>query len=168
MPGRAQRAQRAGRRSRSADELEIPFDAIAQALAGFARRAAALHGAAARRGGVTVVDDYGHHPAEIRATLAGRQGRRSTAASSRCSSRTATRARRPAGRSSLTAFNDADVLFVTDIYAAGEAPIPGVTARDLAEGIRAHGHRDVTYHGRRSRAHRPTTCARSAGRAIWC
>ncbi len=47
----------------------------------------------------------------------------------------------------LTAFNQADVLIVMDIYAAGEPPIPGVTAEDLAEGIRAHGHRDVTYFG---------------------
>jgi len=39
------------------------------------------------------------------------------------------------------------VLIVMDIYAAGEAAIPGVTAEDLADGIRAHGHRDVTYLG---------------------
>ena len=52
----------------------------------------------------------------------------------------------------LTAFNQADVLVVLDIYAAGEPPIPGVTARDLAEGIQAHGHRDVTYlEGERAR-----------------
>jgi UDP-N-acetylmuramate--alanine ligase len=43
-----------------------------------------------------------------------------------------------------TAFNDADVLLLTDIYAAGEDPIPGATAASLAEAIRACGHRDVT------------------------
>src|SRR3989442_950127 len=47
----------------------------------------------------------------------------------------------------LTAFNEADVLIVMDISPAGEAPIAGVTAADLAEGIRAHGHRNVTYLG---------------------
>jgi UDP-N-acetylmuramate--alanine ligase len=47
----------------------------------------------------------------------------------------------------LTAFNLADVLLVMNIYAAGEAAIPGVTAEDLANGIRSHGHRDVTYLG---------------------
>jgi UDP-N-acetylmuramate--alanine ligase len=47
----------------------------------------------------------------------------------------------------LTAFNDADVLLVLDIYPAGEPPIPGVSAADLAAGLRAHGHRDVHYVG---------------------
>ena len=47
----------------------------------------------------------------------------------------------------LTAFNLADVLIVMDIYGAGESAIPGVTAGDLAEGIRSHGHHDVTYLG---------------------
>jgi UDP-N-acetylmuramate--alanine ligase len=43
------------------------------------------------------------------------------------------------------AFNQADLLLVTDIYAAGEDPLPGVTGEGLAEGIKAHGHRDVRY-----------------------
>jgi UDP-N-acetylmuramate--alanine ligase len=47
----------------------------------------------------------------------------------------------------LTAFYQSDVLIVMDIYAAGEAPIPGVHARDLADGIAAHGHREVHYLG---------------------
>ena len=45
----------------------------------------------------------------------------------------------------LTAFYQSDVVIVKDIYPAGEAPIPGVHARDLAEGIAAHGHREVRY-----------------------
>ena len=48
------------------------------------------------------------------------------------------------------AFNDADVVFVTPVYAAGEEPIEGVDSAALVEGLRAHGHRMVT-HGRRSR-----------------
>jgi UDP-N-acetylmuramate--alanine ligase len=47
----------------------------------------------------------------------------------------------------LTAFYQSDVLIVMDIYAAGEAPIPGIHARDLADGIAAHGHREVLYLG---------------------
>ena len=46
-----------------------------------------------------------------------------------------------------TAFYSADVLIVTDIYAAGEEPLPGVNSEVLAEGIRAHGHREVHYIG---------------------
>ena len=44
----------------------------------------------------------------------------------------------------LTAFNQADVLFLLDIYPAGEDPIPGVKAENLYEGIKGHGHKDVT------------------------
>jgi UDP-N-acetylmuramate--alanine ligase len=43
------------------------------------------------------------------------------------------------------AFNQADVLFVTDIYAAGEAPIPGISAEKLVQAIREHGHHDASY-----------------------
>ena len=126
-------------------DLEIPFPAIQKALAGFSgvqRRFQIL----GRAGGVTVVDDYGHHPAEIRATLAaakaGFESRVVTVFQPHRFTRT-----RHLRDEFLTAFNLADVLIVMDIYAAGEAAIPGVTAEDLAEGIRAHGHRDVTYLG---------------------
>jgi UDP-N-acetylmuramate--alanine ligase len=95
---------------------------------------------------VTVVDDYGHHPAEIRATLAaakaGFDARVVTVFQPHRYSRTL-----HLRQEFLTAFNQTDVLLVMDVYAAGEAPIPGVSAADLADGIRAHGHRDVTYLG---------------------
>src|SRR5882724_1537740 len=126
-------------------DLEIPFLTIAKALAGFAgvQRRFQIRGTAA---GVTVVDDYGHHPAEIRATLAaakaGFDSRIVTVFQPHRYTRT-----RDLRQEFLTAFNQADVLIVMDIYPAGEAPIPGVTAEDLAEGIRAHGHRDVAYLG---------------------
>jgi UDP-N-acetylmuramate--alanine ligase len=126
-------------------DLEIPFATIASALAGFAgvQRRFQIRGTA---GGVTVVDDYGHHPAEIRATLAaakaGFDSRVVTVFQPHRYSRTL-----HLRQEFLTAFNQADVLVVMDIYPAGEAPIPGVSAADLAEGIRAHGHRDVTYLG---------------------
>jgi UDP-N-acetylmuramate--alanine ligase len=126
-------------------DLEIPFAAIQKALAGFSgvQRRFQILGAA---GGVTVVDDYGHHPAEIRATLAaakaGFESRVVTVFQPHRFTRTL-----HLREEFLTAFNLADVLIVMDIYAAGEAAIPGVTAEDLADAIRAHGHRDVTYLG---------------------
>src|SRR5262249_18059500 len=94
--------------------------------------------------GVMVVDDYGHHPAEIRATLA--------AATARFDRRVITvfhphrdSPTQHLHREFLTAFYQSDVLIVMDIYPAGEAPISGVHARDLADGIAAHGHREVLY-----------------------
>jgi UDP-N-acetylmuramate--alanine ligase len=126
-------------------DLEIPFSTIAMALAGFAgvQRRFQIRGTA---GGVTVVDDYGHHPAEIRATLAaakaGFDSRVVTVFQPHRYSRTL-----HLRQEFLTAFNQADVLLVMDIYPAGESPIPGVSAADLADGIRAHGHRNVTYLG---------------------
>jgi UDP-N-acetylmuramate--alanine ligase len=126
-------------------DLEIPFATIASALAGFAgvQRRFQIRGTA---GGVTVIDDYGHHPAEIRATLAaakaGFDSRVVTVFQPHRYSRTL-----HLRQEFLTAFNQADVLVVMDIYPAGEAPIPGVSAADLAEGIRTHGHRNVAYLG---------------------
>src|SRR5205814_3866319 len=126
-------------------DLEIPFATIQRALDGFSgvqRRFQIL----GRARGVTVVDDYGHHPAEIRATLAAAK------AGFDCRIVTVFQPHRYTRthhlrQEFLTAFNQADVLIVMDIYAAGEPPIPGVTGEDLAEGIRAHGHRNVIYLG---------------------
>src|SRR5712691_10345665 len=124
-------------------DLEIPFLTIQKALASFTgvQRRFQVRG---QVGGVTVVDDYGHHPAEIRATLAaakaGFESRIVTVFQPHRYSRT-----HHLRQEFLTAFNQADVLVVMDIYAAGERPMPGVSAEDLADAIRAHGHRDVTY-----------------------
>jgi UDP-N-acetylmuramate--alanine ligase len=126
-------------------DLEIPFPTIQKALAGFSgvqRRFQIL----GRARGVTVVDDYGHHPAEIGATLAAAK------AGFDCRVVTVFQPHRYTRtlhlrQEFLTAFNLADALIVMDIYAAGEAAIPGVTAEDLAAAIRSHGHRDVTYLG---------------------
>jgi UDP-N-acetylmuramate--alanine ligase len=124
-------------------DLEIPFEVIARALRGFAgvQRRFQVKGEA---GGVLVVDDYGHHPAEVRATLAAaRRGfggrRRLVAFQPHRYTRTF-----HLRDDFLAAFDDADLLFITDIYPAGEAPIPGVHARTLVEGIAARG-RDVRY-----------------------
>jgi UDP-N-acetylmuramate--alanine ligase len=126
-------------------DLEIPFVTIQKALAGFSgvQRRFQVRGVAK---GVTVVDDYGHHPAEIRATLAAAKAGFDTRVVTVFQPHRYTRTR-DLQQDFLTAFNQADVLVVMDIYAAGEAPIEGVSADALAEGIRAHGHRDVTYLG---------------------
>ncbi len=126
-------------------DLEVPFVVIQKALSAFTgvQRRFQVRGRAA---GVTVVDDYGHHPAEIRATLAAARaafdGRVVTVFQPHRYTRT-----RDLRQEFLSAFNQADVLVVMDIYPAGEAPIPGVSAAALADAIRAHGHRDVTYLG---------------------
>ena len=95
-------------------------------------------------GGVTLVDDYGHHPAEVEATLSAAQsgyGRRVVVA---FQPHRYTRTR-DLFDDFTRAFNKADVLVVTDVYAAGEAPIAGATSEALAQAVREHGHHSVTY-----------------------
>ncbi len=126
-----------------ADELEVPLDVMKEALSTF-------HGVARRFSvidvveGVTLIDDYGHHPAEIRATLD---------AARRAFNQRIVVAFQP-HRYSRTerlfedftrAFNTADAVFVTDIYPAGEKPIAGIHSERLSEAIRAHGHHHVRY-----------------------
>jgi len=125
------------------DELGLPFPVIREGLEGFD----GIHRRFEKRGeraGILVVDDYGHHPAEIRATLeAARTGkvRRILAVfQPHRYSRT-----QLCFEDFLGAFHNADILVVTDIYAAGEKELMGVHARNLAEGIRSQGHRDVHY-----------------------
>jgi UDP-N-acetylmuramate--alanine ligase len=126
-----------------AQELEVPFDRVAEALASFVgiERRFELKGEVA---GVRVVDDYAHHPAEITATLASARelhtGRIVAAFQPHRYTRT-----RDVWDEFIPAFNDADVLIVTEVYAAGEDKIPGVEAAPLVEAIRAHGHRDARF-----------------------
>jgi UDP-N-acetylmuramate--alanine ligase len=131
-----------------ADELEVPEDVTRKALAEFGgvQRRFTIVGRSA--GDVTVVDDYGHHPAEVQATLEAAQrayGRRIVVAF-----QPHRYTRTQFCFEELTrAFNRADVLLLTDVYAAGEAPIEGATSEALAQAVRAHGHRDVTWVGPR-------------------
>jgi UDP-N-acetylmuramate--alanine ligase len=126
-------------------DLEIPFVTIQKGIAEFSgvQRRFQVRGESR---GVLVVDDYGHHPAEIRATLAaakaGFDRRIVTVFQPHRYTRTL-----HLRQEFLTAFNQSDALVVMDIYAAGEAPIEGVTGQDLADAIRAHGHRDVAFLG---------------------
>ena len=132
-----------------ADEMGIPREVARAALHSFAgvQRRFTVRGEAR---GVTVVDDYGHHPAEVRAVLSGAReafGRRVVCLfQPHRYSRT-----RDLWAEFTTAFNDADVLLLCDIYPAGEEPIPGIDGAGLAEAIRAHGHRDVLFVGERTR-----------------
>ena len=95
--------------------------------------------------GVTLIDDYGHHPTEIRATLEAARG---------CKYERLLVLFQP-HRYSRTqylwdefcrAFNQADLVVLTDIYAASETPVTGITAAALAESIRAAGHKNVAYY----------------------
>ena len=130
-----------------ADELQVPHDRLRGALrtfSGVQRRFTIVgeHGEA--DAAVTVVDDYGHHPAEVHVTLEAAQrayGRRLVVAfQPHRYSRT-----HHLFDELTRAFNRADVLFVTDVYAAGEEPIEGATGQHLVEAIRRHGHRDATH-----------------------
>jgi UDP-N-acetylmuramate--alanine ligase len=129
-----------------AAELGIPVDKIREGLADYrgVHRRFQVKG---ERGGVTVVDDYAHHPAEIRATLAAARGvwpgRRIVAGfQPHRFSRT-----HALFRDFLSAFHDADMLLLFEVYPAGEEPIPDATGKRLGEAIRDHGHRAVTYMG---------------------
>ncbi|MDE2303897.1 MAG: UDP-N-acetylmuramate--L-alanine ligase [Sphingomonadales bacterium] len=92
--------------------------------------------------GAAIIDDYGHHPVEIRAVLAAaREGARGRVIAVVQPHRY-TRLRDHMG-DFQTAFNDADVVYAAPVYAAGEAPIEGVDSTVLVEGIKARGHRSA-------------------------
>ncbi|WP_316015538.1 UDP-N-acetylmuramate--L-alanine ligase [Roseobacter sp. HKCCA0434] len=122
-------------------DLKIPDESIIKGLAGFGgvnRRFTHV----AEVGGVTIIDDYGHHPVEISAVL--RAARNATKGK-------VIAVHQPHRYSRLeslfedfcTCFNQADVVGISSVYAAGEDPIPGAGQQDLVDGIKAHGHRDV-------------------------
>jgi UDP-N-acetylmuramate--alanine ligase len=124
-----------------ARELGVPLDAIRKGLAGFGgvKRRFTTTGVA---GGVRVIDDYGHHPVEIASVL--------TAARAVTEGRViaVVQPHRYSRLSDLfdefcACFNDADVVIVADVYAAGEAPLEGVDRDALVEGLRRFGHRRV-------------------------
>jgi UDP-N-acetylmuramate--alanine ligase len=127
-------------------ELDVPFAKIAKALARFrgVDRRFQLKGEVR---GARVVDDYGHHPTEIQATLAAaREGfgaRTIVVFQPHRYSRTKALLEE-FGR----AFFLADHVVITDVYAAGEAPIPGVSGRAVADALVRHGHPSVVYEPR--------------------
>src|SRR5499427_9505988 len=123
--------------------LNVASDLIREGLAKFAGvgRRFDIKGTV---GDVTVVDDYGHHPAEIRATLEAARGCKFNRLLVLFQPHRFTRTRHLWNEFSL-AFNQADVLVLTDIYPASESPLPGVTGEALANAIRSAGHKNVHY-----------------------
>jgi UDP-N-acetylmuramate--alanine ligase len=131
-----------------ADFVAIPFEVYARALSqfeGVARRFTVR----GEVGGVTVVDDFGHHPAEVRATLSGAKaafaGRRVVAA---FQPHRFTRTRDQLAEFA-SAFHDADEVAICDIFAAGEKPIEGVSSEVLVRLAKEAGHPSIAYVPRR-------------------
>lgn len=123
--------------------LGIPADLIREGLHKFAGvgRRFEIKGTFA---GVTLIDDYGHHPAEIRATLEAARGCNYKRLLVLFQPHRYTRTKH-LWDEFCRAFNLADVLVVSEIYAAGEAPIEGVSGQKLAEAISAAGHKNVIF-----------------------
>ena len=128
-------------------ELDIPVDLVRSGLAGFSGVERRFH-FRGEKNNIIVVDDYGHHPTEIRATLSAAKSawdrRLIVLFQPHRYSRT-----RDLAEDFAQVFGDADVLYVTEVYAAGEAPIEGVSGRGLADSIRDAGHPHVTWVQRR-------------------
>lgn len=134
-----------------ADELAVPMNVVREAIGhfhGVQRRFTVVAQPSLTRDGETgdaiLVDDYGHHPAEVEATLAAAQSgfdrRIIVAFQPHRYTRT-----RDLFDEFTRAFNKADVVFMTEVYAAGEAPIAGATGEALAKAVRAHGHHACEY-----------------------
>ena len=140
MPGR-HNASNATAAIAVAHELGISDEAIRKAIAGF--------GGVKRRftrtgewNGVTIIDDYGHHPVEIAAVLKAARESSSGKVIAVVQPHRYTRLQ-SLFEEFCTCFNDADAVIVADVYPAGEAPIEGIDRDHFVLGLRAHGHRDV-------------------------
>ena len=125
-------------------ELEVPHASMKKALASFTgvKRRFTKTGEV---GGIAIIDDYAHHPVEIetvlktaRCAVAERGGRVITVMQPHRYSRL-----HNLFEEFCTCFNDADTVFITDVYAAGEPPIADIDKEHLADGIARHGHHDV-------------------------
>ena len=128
-----------------ADEVGVPFEKTVTALLKFSGigRRFEIKGQA---GDILVADDYGHHPAEIRATLEAAKEAHNPRLVVAFQPHRYTRTR-DFLEEFAPAFNASNVLLVADIYAASETPIEGVTAEKLVEVIRSRGHSNVEYVG---------------------
>ncbi|MEM0990664.1 MAG: UDP-N-acetylmuramate--L-alanine ligase [Pseudomonadota bacterium] len=129
----------------AARELKIPMDALRRGLAAFegVKRRFTRVG---DWNGATIIDDYGHHPVEIAAVLKAARAAVDSAGGGKVIA-----VHQPHRYSRLedlfgdfcACFNDADVVAIADVYAAGEAPIDGISRDALVGGLRAHGHRSA-------------------------
>jgi UDP-N-acetylmuramate--alanine ligase len=124
-------------------ELGVEFSEIQSGLAAYGGLSRRFE----RKGeacGVLVVDDYGHHPTEIRATLSAARSINRSRVVAVFQPHRYTRTR-DLFDDFATCFGDADRLVVTGIYPAGEEPIPGVSGKKLVDTIAEHGFEQVTY-----------------------
>ncbi|HUN51375.1 MAG TPA: UDP-N-acetylmuramate--L-alanine ligase [Candidatus Sulfotelmatobacter sp.] len=140
MPGR-HNVQNALAAAAIAREMGFDDGVIRRTLAGFkgVKRRFTRTGEA---GGITVIDDYGHHPVEIGAVLAAARQAYSGRVIAVVQPHRFTRLR-DLFEEFCTCFNQADTVIVADVYPAGEVPIEGIDRDALVEGLRAHGHRHV-------------------------
>src|SRR2546425_1489382 len=135
-----------------ASELGVPFEKIAKSLTKFqhARRRFEIKYDSPR---ILLVDDYGHHPTEVKATLKTAKSieRKRVLTMFQPHRYSRTKAlRKEFGR----AFDQADRVVITDVYGSNESPMPGVTGQIIADEISAHGHRGVSYQPRLEWVHR--------------
>jgi UDP-N-acetylmuramate--alanine ligase len=145
-------------------ELEVPVETIREALAAFSGVERRFQVRGVERG-VTVIDDYGHHPTEIRATLDAARACRFARIHVLFQPHRYTRTESLMD-DFARAFHQADSVYVLDIYAASETPIEGVNSEALADRIRAFGHRTVHYAGTLDRGIDSVVNVAQAGDAI--
>jgi UDP-N-acetylmuramate--alanine ligase len=124
-----------------AQELGISDDVLKRSLAGFkgVKRRFTVTGVV---DGITVIDDYGHHPVEIAAVMAAARRSAQGRVIAIVQPHRFTRLQSLFAQF-CTCFNEADTVIVADVYPAGEAPIPGISRDALVEGLRTRGHRSV-------------------------
>ncbi len=147
-----------------AHELEVPHEKIRAGLAEYrgVDRRFQLRGEAA---GVTIIDDYGHHPTEIRATLAAARLCRFQRVHVIFQPHRYTRTQHLMDDFARS-FHQADTVSLLDIYAASEAPIAGVSSAGLTERLRAFGHREAHLAGTIDKAVEMVAAAARPGDAV--
>jgi UDP-N-acetylmuramate--alanine ligase len=145
-------------------ELEVPVETIREALESFSGVDRRFQIRGTERG-VTVIDDYGHHPTEIRATLAAARACQYKRIHVLFQPHRYTRTDALMDEFAR-AFHQADSVHLMDIYAASEEPIEGVTSEALAARIRAFGHRSAHYVGSMERGIESVTAEAQPGDAI--
>ena len=145
-------------------ELDVPADTIRDALAAFGGvdRRFQIKGSVR---GVTVIDDYGHHPTEIRATLAAARACNYARVHVLFQPHRYTRTHALMD-DFARAFQQADTVHLLDIYAASETPIEGVTSQSLAARMREFGHRGAHYAGAMEAGIQSITAAAASGDAV--
>jgi len=126
-----------------AQELEIPFSHVAEALAAFTgiQRRFEIKG---EPRGIMIIDDYGHHPAEIRATIGAIRDSWKRPLTVIFQPHRYSRTR-DLFDEFLTAFESADRLILTEIYPAGEDAVPGVNSESLYQAVKRKGHMEVEF-----------------------